>query len=155
MTWRGSHYTEVTLDCFLPALCPFVSFSHLSTEVLVSATPHISQGILMKLSSYCFLDLKMIIFYWGHAQLIFIRVTVLWQIFNSKSSLQLLLQFSVDFSEILQLLSWSEEDRIIPRSHLTAFYKSYGPLSVLAIYQQFLFDIFQVLISIRIDTLWV
>ena len=37
MTWRGSYYTEVTLDCFLPELWPFVSFSHLSTEVLVSA----------------------------------------------------------------------------------------------------------------------
>ena len=41
MTWRGSYYTEVTLDCFLPELWPFVSFCHLSTEVLVSASPPI------------------------------------------------------------------------------------------------------------------
>ena len=107
----------------------------------------------MKLFSYCFHDLKMIIFYQGHAQLSFTRVTVLRQFFNSKSclcnsscsfqwilmkpsnySLQLLLQFSVDFSETFQLLlPWPEEDHVIPRSHLTAFYQSYGPLSVLAI----------------------
>ena len=48
---------------------------------------YISQGILMKLSSYCFHDLKMIIFYRGHAELIFTRVTVLWHFFNSKSCL--------------------------------------------------------------------
>lgn len=28
MTRRGSHYTEVTLDCLLPESWPFVSFSH-------------------------------------------------------------------------------------------------------------------------------
>ena len=39
MTWRGSYYTEVTLDCFLPELWPLVNFSHLSTKVLVFATP--------------------------------------------------------------------------------------------------------------------
>ena len=27
MTWRGSYYTEIRLDCFLPELWPFVSFS--------------------------------------------------------------------------------------------------------------------------------
>ena len=47
---------------------------------------------------------------------------------------QLLAQFSVDFSETFQLLfPCPEEDHIIPRSRLTAFYKSYGPLSVLVI----------------------
>ena len=47
---------------------------------------------------------------------------------------QLLSQFSVDFSEFFQLLfPWPEEDHIIPRSCLTTFYQSYGPLSVLAI----------------------
>ena len=35
------------------------------------------QGILMKLSSYCSHDLKMIIFYRGHAQLIFARIMAL------------------------------------------------------------------------------
>ena len=55
----------------------------------------------------------------------------------SNYSLQLLLQFSVDFSETFQLLlPWPEEDHIILRLCLTAFYQSYGPLSVLAIYQQ-------------------
>ena len=39
MTWRGSYYTEVMLDCFLPEFWPFVSFSHLS-KVLASTTPH-------------------------------------------------------------------------------------------------------------------
>ena len=44
------------------------------------------------------------------------------------------MQFSVDFSENFQLLfSRPEENHIIQRSGLTAFYQSYGPLSVLAI----------------------
>ena len=37
MTWRRSYHTEVTLDCVLPELWFFVSFSLLSTEVLFSA----------------------------------------------------------------------------------------------------------------------
>ena len=41
----------------------------------------------MKLCSYCCHDLKMIIFYWGHAWLIITRVMALWQIFKSKSCL--------------------------------------------------------------------
>ena len=90
---------------------------------------------------YCFQllfhDLKMIIFYQGHVQLIFTRVTVLWQFFNSKSCL---CNSSCSFQWILVKPSshccHDEEDHIIPRSRLTAFYQSYGPLSVLAIYQQ-------------------
>ena len=40
MTWRGSYYTEFTLDRFLPEIWLFVSFSHfISTEVLVSTIP--------------------------------------------------------------------------------------------------------------------
>ena len=40
----------------------------------------------------------------------------------------------MDFCETFQLLfPRSEEDHIIPRSRLTAFYQSYGLLSVLAI----------------------
>ena len=126
-------------------VCPYIPPSvhtslrpsvHLSLDTILS--PHSSysfQGILMKLSSYCSYDLKMIIFYRGHAQLIFTRVIALWQFFNSKSRLQFFLQFSVDFNETFQLLlPWS--DHIIRRSRLTAFYQSYGPLSVLAIYQQ-------------------
>ena len=43
----------------------------------------------------------------------------------------------MDFSGTFQLLlPWPEEDHIIPRSGLTAFYQSYGPLSVLANHQQ-------------------
>ena len=37
------------------------------------------QGILMQLTSYCSHDLKMILFYRGHARLIFTRVIGLWQ----------------------------------------------------------------------------
>ena len=45
------------------------------------------------------------------------------------------LAVSVDFSETFQLLlPWPEEDHI-PKSRLTAFWQSYVPLSVLAIYQ--------------------
>ena len=41
----------------------------------------------------------------------------------------------MDFCETFQLLfPISEEDHIIPRSRLTAFYQSYGLLSVLAIF---------------------
>ena len=42
---------------------------------------------LMKLSSYCFYDLKMIIFYWGHAWLISTRVMALWQFVKGTSCL--------------------------------------------------------------------
>ena len=46
-------------------------------------------------------------------------------IFNSKFPLQLLLQFSVDFNEIFQLLlPWLQEDHIIRRSRLIAFYQN-------------------------------
>ena len=60
------------------------------------------------------------------------------------------------FSETFQLLlPWPEEDHI-NRGHAWLIFTSYGPLSVLVIYQQkFLFDVFQVPISIRLDTLWV
>ena len=79
MTWRGSYYIEVTLDCFLPELWPFVSFSHfINRSPCLRNTSFIFQGILMKLSSYCFHDLKMIIFYWGHARLSFTRSMTLW-----------------------------------------------------------------------------
>ena len=48
--------------------------------------------------------------------------------------MQFLSQFSVDFSETFQLLfPGPEEDHIIRRSRLTAFYQSYDPLSVLTI----------------------
>ena len=48
---------------------------------------------------------------------------------------QLLLQFSRDFDETFQLLFPRPEDmHIISRSHLTTFYQSYGPLTVLAIF---------------------
>ena len=67
MTWRGSYYTEVTLDHFLPELWPFVSFSHF-----------INRSSCLRNSSFNFkgfwwifpdivpmTDLKMIIFYRG------------------------------------------------------------------------------------------
>ena len=75
---RGSYYNEVTLDRFLPELWPFVSFSHfINRSSCLRNSSYSLQGILMKLSSYCSNDLKMIIFYRGHAQLIFIRVMAL------------------------------------------------------------------------------
>ena len=49
------------IDCFLPGLWPFVSFSHFINRNSCLRN-YISQGILMKLSSYCFHVLKMIIF---------------------------------------------------------------------------------------------
>ena len=53
-TWRGSYYTKVTLDCFLPELWPFVSFSHfVNRGSCLGNSSYSFQGILMKLSSYC------------------------------------------------------------------------------------------------------
>ena len=43
MTWRGSYYTEITLDHFLPRVMPFVSFSHF-----------INRGSCLRSSSYSF-----------------------------------------------------------------------------------------------------
>ena len=94
-------YSNVFVRPYIPpsvhtSLCPSV---HLSLDTILS--PHSSysfQGILMKLSSYCSYDLKMIIFYRGHAQLIFTRVIALWQFFNSKSRL---CNFSCSFQWIL------------------------------------------------------
>ena len=77
----------------------------------------------MKLYSYCSHDLKMIIFYRGHARLIFTSYVPSTIFQQYVLSLQLLLQFSVDFSESSQLLFFqlSEEDHILQRSRLTAF----------------------------------
>ena len=63
----------------------YQSYSPLS--VLASNSSYIYWGIWMKLSSYCCHGLKMIIFYWGLARLIFTRVIALWQFFESKSCL--------------------------------------------------------------------
>ena len=88
----------------------------------------------MKLSSYCSHDLKMIIFllrscstdFYQSYFFFFFFLAILQQ---QVLSLQLLLQFSLDFNDIFQLLfPWPEENHIILRSHLTAFYQSYGPL---------------------------
>ena len=159
MTWRGSYYTELTPDCFLQVLLPFVSFSHfinretawyggkyclkgpvntkqptnqfINRSSCLCNSSYIFQGILIKLSSYCFHDLKMIIFYWGHARLIFTRVMALWQfsILNLVSATPLAV-----FNRFFQLLfPWLEEDHIKPRSLLTAFCQSYGPLSFITI----------------------
>ena len=63
---------------FLPELWPFVSFSHfINRSFCLRNYSYSFQGILMKLSSYCSHDLKMVIFYRGHAQLIFIRIMAL------------------------------------------------------------------------------
>ena len=52
----------------------------------------------------------------------------------SNYSLQLLLQFSVDFNKTFQLLlPWPEEDHINSRVRLTAVYQRHAPLSVWAI----------------------
>ena len=137
MTWRESYYTEVTLDRFLPELWPFVSFSHLSTEVLVSATP----PTVFKGFWWNFPDILAMTWRWSY----FIEVMLSWflpelWLFNNCSTVSLVSttpltrQFSVDFSETFQLFfPRPEEDHIIPRSRLTAFYQSYGSLSVLAI----------------------
>ena len=54
MTWKGSYYTEVTLDRFLPELWPFVRFSHfINRGSCLRNSSYSFQGILMKLSSYC------------------------------------------------------------------------------------------------------
>ena len=136
MTWRGSYYTEVTLDCFLPELWPFVSFSQfyqqkfLSPQLLLKFSRGIDEifQILLpwpeddhNLSRSCSTN-----FYQSYGPLTIVQQYV--------SSPQLLSQFSVDFSDAFQLLfPWPEEDYIIPRSRFTAFYQSYGPLTVLAI----------------------
>ena len=75
---------RITLDCFLPEYGP-LSVLAIFNRSFCLRNSYISKGILMELSCYRFHDLKMIIFYRGHAQLIFTRVTVLWQFFNSKS----------------------------------------------------------------------
>ena len=89
----------------------------------------------MKLSSYCLHDLKMIIFYWGHARLIFYQSYGPLEIFQQwVLSLQLLLQFLVDFNDTFQLLfPWPEEGHIKLRSHLTAFYQNYSLLPFITI----------------------
>ena len=66
------NYTEVMLDCFLSEFWFFVSFSHFINRCsCLHNSSYISQGILMKLPCYCFHGLKLIIFYWGQAWLIF------------------------------------------------------------------------------------
>ena len=63
MTWRGQVYTEFMLDCFLPELWPFVSVRNfINRNSCLRNSIYISQGILTKLSSYCFHYLKMIIY---------------------------------------------------------------------------------------------
>ena len=77
-TWRCAYYTEVTLDRFLPELWPFVSFSHfINRSSCLHNSSYSFQGIFMKLSRYGCHDLKMHIFYQGHARLIFTRVMAL------------------------------------------------------------------------------
>ena len=88
----------------------------------------------MKLSSYCSHDLKMIIFYRGHARLIFTSYDPLSFFQQFVLSLQVLLQFSLDFAETSQLFfPLPEYGHIIQRSHITDFYLNYRPLSALAI----------------------
>ena len=91
----------------------------------------------MKLSSYCSHDLKMIIFYRGHARPICTRVIALWQFFNSKSCL---CNSSCSFQWILVIPSSScchdLKSIILYRGHAWLLFTSYGPLSVLAIYRQ-------------------
>ena len=138
MTWRGPYYTEVTLHCFLPELWPFVRFSHLSTDVLVSETT------LSFLKGY-WLTFRLL-FPWPEDDHILSRScsTDVYQSYGpfvSFSTVRLVsatpLAVFRDFSEAFQLLlPWPEEAHIIPRSRLTAFYKRYGLLSVLDIYQQ-------------------
>ena len=133
MTWRGSYYTEVTLDHFLLELWPFVSFSHfINRSSCLRNSSYSFQGILMQLSSYSFHDQKMVISRSCSADFY-----QLWP-FNNFSIVSLvsaiLLQFLMDFYDTFQLLfPWPEEDHIKSRSHLIAFYQSYGPLPFIII----------------------
>ena len=107
----------------------------LSIEILVSATPPtFSQGILMKVSSYCFHDLKMIIFYLGHARLIFTRVMVLWLFLNSKSCL---CNSCCSFQWILMIpFSYCSHDLkriILYRGSLECFVQELWPFSIITI----------------------
>ena len=77
-TWRCAYYTEEPVDCFLPELWPFVSFSHfINRSSCLQNSSYSFQGIFMKLPRYCCHDLKMPIFYRDHARLIFARVMAL------------------------------------------------------------------------------
>ena len=87
----------------------------------------------------------------------FLPVIALWQFFNSKSCL---CNSTCNFQWILVKPSsyccHGLKRIILYQGHTWLLFTSYGPLSVLAIYQlKFLLDVFQVPISIRIDTLWV
>ena len=122
MTRRGSYYTEVTLDGFLPELLPFVSFSHfINRRSRLRHSSYSFQGILIKLSRYCCHEDAHILsrscsadFYQSYDPLTIVHQLVL--------SPQLLSQFSVDFSETFQLLfPRPDQDHIIPKSCLTAF----------------------------------
>ena len=58
----------------------------------------------------------------------------LWQFFNSKSCLQILMQILVDFNDTFQLwFQGPEEGHIKQRSRLTAFYQGYGPFPFITI----------------------
>ena len=87
---RRSHLTA-----FYQSYRPLVGFRPFYQQMFLSLnSSYISQGILMKFSSYCFQGLKKIIFYLGYARLIFTRVMVSLEIFQQQVlSQQLLLQF--------------------------------------------------------------
>ena len=70
---ESSAYLSLTLvEGDYPTVSPSVRRHN-----LVFMTPPPFQEILVKLSSYCSYDLKMIIFYRGHARLMFTRVMAL------------------------------------------------------------------------------
>ena len=79
--------TIVMSSSIRPAILPSVHQSvRPETQSCLPNFSYSFQGISMKLSSNCSHDLKMIIFYRGHARLIFTRVMAL-DNFNSKSCL--------------------------------------------------------------------
>ena len=78
-----------------PELWPFVSFSHfINRSSCLHNSSYSFQGILMKFSRYCCHDLKIRIFYQGHARLI---LPELWP-FNNFSAVSLVSATPLAFS---------------------------------------------------------
>ena len=61
------YYTKSRLTAFYQSYGPLSVLAILSTEIRLHNSSYIFQGILMKLSRYCFHDLKRIILYQGLA----------------------------------------------------------------------------------------
>ena len=105
---------------------------------LVSVTPTVFKGFWWNFPVIVHMTWRWSYFIEVMLDWFFTRVIALWHFFSSKSCL---CNYSCSFQWILVKLNsncCNHLKRIIllPRSRLTAFYQNYGPLSVLAIYQQ-------------------